>query len=108
MSLETPFSVTCHRIEKRQTDDGDIQLTDWDWEAGPPHYEHIHYTSDAEDGEIDFAPRIIGGTPAWHGEFPAKISIQNRNGHHFCGGALIGEFLSQMKFPLIEPLSMNL
>lgn len=66
----------------------------YDWDA-IPHYEHIHYT---EDGEIDFVPRIIGGTPASHGEFPAKISLQTRNGQHFCGGALIGDFLSRRIF----------
>lgn len=43
-----------------------------------------------EDDEIIFFPRIIGGVPAFHGEFLAKISIQTRRGHHFCGGALIG------------------
>lgn len=50
---------------KREIDD-----EGYDWEAGVPHFEHIHY---GEDGEILFAPRIIGGTPAFHGEFPAKV-----------------------------------
>jgi len=42
----------------------------YNWEAGVPHYEHVHYN---HDGEIDFAPRIIGGTPAEHGDFPAQV-----------------------------------
>ncbi|CRK90510.1 CLUMA_CG004118, isoform A [Clunio marinus] len=77
--------VTCHNIERRYVDN-DVDEEGYDWEAGPPRYEHFHY---AENGEIDFAPRIIGGTPSWHGEFPAKISLQTRAGAHFCGGALI-------------------
>lgn len=64
----TSYLVTCHRVVKREYDE-----EGYDWEAGVPHYEHIHYT---EDGEIDFVPRIIGGTPAFHGEFPAKVRIQ--------------------------------
>lgn len=79
------FSVTCHNIVKREIDE-----EGYDWDAGVPRYAHMHYT---EDGEIDFAPRIIGGTPAWAGEFPAKISLQTRAGAHFCGGALIGDVL---------------
>lgn len=79
------FLVTCHKVAKREIDE-----EGYDWEAGPPHYEHFHYTI---DGEIDFAPRIIGGHPAAHGEFPAKVSLQTRAGHHFCGAALIGECL---------------
>lgn len=61
---------------------------DWNWEAGVPHYPHPKYND--EDDEILFFPRIIGGTPAFHGEFLAKISLQTRRGHHFCGGSLIG------------------
>lgn len=91
-------------MAKRQADD-EAEQPEWDWEAGPPHYQHFHYN---DEGEIDFAPRIIGGVPSWHGEFPAKISIQTRAGHHFCGGALIGEFLSQMNFLIAMSLSMYL
>lgn len=61
-----PYAVTtCHQIIKREIDE-----VGYDWDAGVPHYEHIHYT---QDGEIDFTPRIIGGTPAFPGEFPAKV-----------------------------------
>jgi len=73
--------VTCHQINKREIDE-----EGYDWDAGVPHYEHFHYN---EDGEIDFAPRIIGGNIAAAGEFPAKISVQTTAGNHFCGGALI-------------------
>jgi hypothetical protein len=79
------FPATCHNIEKREVDE-----KGYDWDAGVPRYEHMHYD---ENHEIDFAPRIIGGTPAWAGEFPAKVSLQTRSGGHFCGGALIGEIL---------------
>jgi secreted trypsin-like serine protease len=63
----------------------------------------MHYT---EDGEIDFAPRIIGGVPSFQGDFPAKVSLQTRAGAHFCGGALIGDLLS-FSYRL-RSLSMNL
>ncbi|KAG5674022.1 hypothetical protein PVAND_004014 [Polypedilum vanderplanki] len=64
----------------------DEEEFDWNWEAGIPHYQKPHYN---EQGEVLFFPRIIGGQIAVHGEFPAKISLQNRRGNHFCGGALI-------------------
>lgn len=57
--------VTCHKVIRREIDE-----EGYNWDAGPPKYEHFHY---AEDGEVDFAPRIIGGTPAFHGEFVAKV-----------------------------------
>lgn len=50
----------------------DIDEEGYDWDAGVPHYEHMHYTA---DGVIDFSPRIIGGIPAFSGEFPAKVTI---------------------------------
>ncbi|CAG9809636.1 unnamed protein product [Chironomus riparius] len=59
---------------------------EWNWEAGVPHYPHPKYS---DDDEVLFFPRIIGGTPAFHGEFLAKISLQTRRGHHFCGGSII-------------------
>lgn len=62
--------------------------SDWDWKSGViPHYSYPHYD---DSGEILFFPRIIGGTPAFLGEFTAKVSVQTRRGDHFCGGALIG------------------
>ena len=77
------LAATCHKVAKREVDG-----EGYDWDAGVPRYEHIHYD---ENEEIDFAPRIIGGTPSWAGEFPAKVSIQTTSGAHFCGAALIGE-----------------
>lgn len=38
-----------------------------------------------------FVPRIVGGTLATHGEFPGSVSLQTRQGFHFCGGTLIDE-----------------
>lgn len=82
--------------EENDVDEEDIE---WNWEAGVPHYPHPRYN---ENGEILFFPRIIGGSPAHLGEFPAKISLQSRRGDHFCGGALIGKkksnFLSMIIF----------
>lgn len=65
----------------------DESESDWNWEAGIPHYPVPRYLDD----EIAFFPRIIGGEPAFLGEFPAKVSVQTRGGHHTCGGALIGK-----------------
>lgn len=42
-----------------------------------------------EDSTAVWLPRIVGGTPARIGEFSAKISVQNRQGAHLCGGTLI-------------------
>lgn len=42
----------------------------------------------------------LGGEPAWHGEFPAKISLQTRGGNHFCGGALIGSIKKVLSYQL--------
>lgn len=66
MFLIAYVPVTCHQIVKREVDE-----EGYDWDAGVPRYEHMHYT---EDGDIDFSPRIIGGIPAFNGEFPAKVS----------------------------------
>lgn len=55
---------------RRQADEELVDEEGYDWEAGVPHYEHMHYTA---EGDIDFSPRIIGGTPSFHGEFPAKV-----------------------------------
>jgi hypothetical protein len=77
--------VTCHDIGKR-----DIDEFGYNWDSGPPKLETFHYS---DDETIDWAPRIIGGQPAWHGEFPAKVSIQSRQGRHFCGGAIISKFI---------------
>jgi hypothetical protein len=59
----------------------------WSWETEFPRYPEPKYD---DNGEILFFPRIIGGNPAFQGEFPAKVSMQTRRGDHFCGGALIG------------------
>lgn len=59
------ISVTCHQITKREVDE-----EGYDWDNGAPRYEHMHFM---EDGEIDFSPRIIGGTPSFQGEYPAKV-----------------------------------
>lgn len=67
--------------------------SDWNWDAGIPHYQHPEYN---DRDEIEFFPRIIGGTPAFLGEFPSKVSLQTRSGHHMCGGALIGEFIEEL------------
>lgn len=42
-----------------QDEERDIDY-DWNWDAGIPHYPSPHYQND----EIDFFPRIIGGSPA--------------------------------------------
>ncbi|CAO1438468.1 unnamed protein product [Diamesa hyperborea] len=75
--------VSSHSITKREEND---EIEDFNFESGIPHYPHAHYTN---DGEIDFMPRIIGGEPSWHGEFPGKVSLQTRRGSHFCGGTII-------------------
>lgn len=36
-------------------------------------------------------PRIVGGREAVLGEFAGKVSLQNRQGYHFCGGTIIDE-----------------
>lgn len=41
------------------------------------------------DGTVQFLPRIVNGTAAYAGEFPGKVSIQNRQGAHFCGGTIV-------------------
>lgn len=53
----------------------EIDEEGYDWDAGVPHYDHIHYT---HDGDIDFSPRIIGGMPSFQGEFPAQVSERSR------------------------------
>lgn len=68
---------------------------DWNWEAGIPHYPHPRYD---DNDEVTFFPRIIGGTPAFHGEFPSIVSLQTRAGHHICGGSLTGESFKIFKF----------
>ena len=75
------------KIANAQEEDVDEVELEWNWEAGVPHYPHPKYN---DDDEVLFFPRIIGGTPAFHGEFLAKISLQTRRGHHFCGGSIIG------------------
>lgn len=44
-----------------------------------------------EKGEILFFPRIVGGSVAGLGEYPGKVSLQQRNGNHFCGGTIIDQ-----------------
>ncbi|XP_041783205.1 trypsin beta-like [Anopheles merus] len=52
-----------------------------------PHYRHAHYDP---AGKVLWFPRIIGGTLATVGEFPAMVSLQLvRNSAHVCGGTLI-------------------
>lgn len=41
------------------------------------------------DGTVQFLPRIVNGTQAYLGEFPGKVSLQNRQGGHFCGGSIV-------------------
>uniref|UniRef100_A0A182QZB2 Peptidase S1 domain-containing protein n=1 Tax=Anopheles farauti TaxID=69004 RepID=A0A182QZB2_9DIPT len=52
-----------------------------------PHYKHPHYDG---AGKVLWFPRIIGGSPATKGEFPAMVSLQlARNAAHVCGGTLV-------------------
>jgi Trypsin len=103
------FKVTC-KLQKRDADEEIVSIADdadsvdveWDWDAGVPHYPHPRFN---DNGDVLFFPRIIGGTPAVHGEFQAKISLQTRRGDHFCGGALIGK--NFIFFFLQFPLSLN-
>lgn len=45
-----------------------------------------------EQGEILFFPRIVNGTVAGLGEYPGKVSLQQRpGGNHFCGGTIIDQ-----------------
>lgn len=53
----------------------------------PPHLPLPAF--DMRTGTVAFMPRIVGGTRAHEGEFPAKVSLQSRQGFHFCGGTLI-------------------
>jgi hypothetical protein len=67
---------------------------DWNLDEGIPHYPHPRYD---HNDEVTFFPRIIGGRPAFHGEFPSIVSLQTRAGHHMCGGSLIGEFFEYFR-----------
>lgn len=49
---------------------------------------HLPLPSDDNNGGV-ISPRIVGGTQALLGEFPGSVSIQNRQGFHFCGGTMI-------------------
>ncbi|XP_058170399.1 trypsin alpha-like [Anopheles ziemanni] len=52
-----------------------------------PHYQLPHYDP---TGKVLWFPRIIGGSLATSGEFPAMVSLQlNRNSAHVCGGTLL-------------------
>ncbi|XP_049547158.1 trypsin alpha-like [Anopheles darlingi] len=52
-----------------------------------PHYQHPHYDP---AGKVLWFPRIVGGSLATVGEFPAMVSLQLvRNSAHVCGGTLI-------------------
>uniref|UniRef100_A0A182MXP9 Peptidase S1 domain-containing protein n=1 Tax=Anopheles dirus TaxID=7168 RepID=A0A182MXP9_9DIPT len=52
-----------------------------------PHYKHPHYDG---TGKVLWFPRIVGGAPATHGEFPAMVSLQLvRSSAHVCGGTLL-------------------
>lgn len=64
------------------------EISDWNWDAGIPHFPHPKYD---HNDEVVFFPRIIGGTSAFHGEFLSIVSLQSRAGHHMCGGSLIGK-----------------
>ena len=37
--------------------------------------------------------KIVGGVPAYYGQFPWQISIQNIFGEHFCGGSIIDNWI---------------
>ncbi|XP_058055225.1 uncharacterized protein LOC131206623 [Anopheles bellator] len=52
-----------------------------------PHYQHPQYDP---TGKVLWFPKIVGGTPATTGEFPAMVSLQQlRNSAHVCGGTLL-------------------
>lgn len=51
-----------------------------------PHLPLPRYNA---DGSVQFLPRIVNGSAAHLGEFPGKVSIQNRQGAHFCGGTIV-------------------
>lgn len=51
-----------------------------------PHLPLPRYNN---DGSVEFLPRIVNGTAAYLGEFPGTVSIQNRQGAHFCGGTIV-------------------
>lgn len=42
-------------------------------------------------GVPELFPRIVGGSEAYLGEFPGKVSIQTRQGYHYCGGTIVDE-----------------
>ena len=44
---------------------------------------------DAKYQKAKFTPKIIGGTGAAKSEIPWQVSLQSRDGSHFCGGSLI-------------------
>lgn len=50
---------------------------------------HLPMPDSDSDDRAAVAPRIVGGTAAAHGEFPGSVSLQSRQGAHFCGGTLI-------------------
>lgn len=60
----------------------DVEIIAVDEAAAVPHLP-------LPDGHVAFVPRIIGGTLATLGEFPGSVSLQTRQGFHFCGGTLI-------------------
>uniref|UniRef100_A0A182JEV3 Uncharacterized protein n=1 Tax=Anopheles atroparvus TaxID=41427 RepID=A0A182JEV3_ANOAO len=52
-----------------------------------PHYKLPHYDP---AGKVLWFPRIVGGSLATSGEFPAMVSLQLvRNSAHVCGGTLL-------------------
>lgn len=52
-----------------------------------PKYQTPKY--DRVNNNLQWFPRIIGGTDARLGEFIGKVSLQTRRGTHLCGGTLV-------------------
>ncbi|XP_035786291.1 trypsin alpha-like [Anopheles albimanus] len=81
--LATTTTTTTSPVRTLNTTTGNSSVH---WEP-IPHYQHPHYDP---AGKVLWFPRIVGGSLATVGEFPAMVSLQLvRNSAHVCGGTLL-------------------
>nr|CAD7456465.1 unnamed protein product [Timema tahoe] len=48
-------------------------------------------TTSTDSSPQDKNPRIIGGSPAFQGQFPYQVSLRLSGSSHFCGGVIINQ-----------------